>query len=136
MIKLSKMKDALEDVNIESSCYFNKKTNEILWKWEYNKEYSTYKEDDEYNADIICMFDFYMKNDYNIMQDFIDTVNNVSIKNELYNATRGKDAFSRFRSIIDSNGITEDWYKHRDKEYKKIAKDWCLDNNIEYEKDC
>ena len=73
MIKLSQIRDALYDVDIESSCYFNIKTNEILWHWGFNEEDSTYKEEDENNEDIICMFDFYTKNDYDIMQEFISS---------------------------------------------------------------
>lgn len=74
MIKISEIKNALETVDINSSCYFNKNFNRILWSWENNKEYSTYKKEDEFNDDIITMFDFLTKNDYDIMQDFINTV--------------------------------------------------------------
>ncbi len=76
MLKLSKVKEALESVNLESTAYFNKTSNEILWKWDFNSEYSTYKEEDEWNDDIICMFDFTDKNDYDMMQEFISTIEN------------------------------------------------------------
>lgn len=136
MIKLSQIRDALFDVDMESSCYFNTKTDEILWHWDYNEEYSTYTEDDEFNDDIISMFNYFTKNDYNIMQDFISNISNDSLRNELYNATRGKGVFRRFREITDYNNITDDWYKFRDNEYKKIAEEWCIENKIKYEKDC
>ena len=136
MIKLSEIRDALYDVSMETSCYFNTKTNEILWYWDFNKEESTYTEEDEFNDDIISMFNFYSKNDYYIMQDFIYHISNDSLRNELFNATRGKSAFYRFREIIDYRNITNDWYKFQDDEYKKIAEEWCTDNKIEYEKDC
>lgn len=136
MIKLSDIKDALYNVNMETSCYFNTKTNEILWYFDYNEECSTYNEDDQYNDDIISMFDFYEKKDYDIMQDFISSISNALLRNELYNATRGKGGFRRFKKIIDYNNITDYWYKFRDNEYKKLAEDWCLDNKIKYKKDC
>ena len=136
MIKLSEMRDALYDVSMETSCYFNTKTNNILWKWEFNIEESTYTEEDEFNDDIISLFNFYTKNDYDIMQDFISNISNDSLRNKLFNATRGKGAFHRFREITDYNNITDDWYKFQDNEYKKIAENWCLDNKIKYEKDC
>ena len=135
MIKLSEIRDALYDVSMETSCYFNTKTNEILWQWEFNIEESTYTEEDEFNDDIISMFNFYTKNDYDIMQDFIINISNDSLRNELFNATRGKGAFHRFREITDYHNITNDWYKFQDDEYKKIAEEWCIDNKIEYEKD-
>ena len=136
MVKLSQLRDALYDVSMEISCYYNTKTNEILWYWDFNKEESTYTEDDEFNDDIISMFNFYTKNDYDIMQDFISNISNDSLRNELFNATRGKSAFHRFREITDYNNITDDWYKYQDSEYKKIAEEWCIDNKIEFEKDC
>ena len=136
MIKLSEIRDALYDASMGTSCYFNTKTNEILWYWDFNKEESTYTEEDEFNDDIISMFNFYSKNDYDIMQDFIYHISNDSLRNELFNATRGKGAFYRFREIIDYRNITNDWYKFQDDEYKKISEEWCTDNKIEYEKDC
>lgn len=136
MIKLSEIRYALYDVSMEKSCYFNTKTNEILWQWEFNIEESTYTEEDEFNDDIISMFNFYTKNDYDIMQDFIINISNDSLRNELFNATRGKGAFHRFREITDYHNITNDWYKFQDDEYKKIAEEWCTRNKIEYEKDC
>lgn len=136
MIKLSKIKDALEDIDINSRCYFNKKTNEILWLFDDNQEYSTYHEVDESAGNIIFMFDFFIKNDYDIIQDFISTIDDDVLKNELYIATRGKGCFKRFRNIVDTNEITNGWYMFRDNEYKKIAKEWCINNKIEYEEDC
>ena len=79
------------------------------------------------------MFDFYSKNDYDIMLDFIETIDNESLGNELYNNIRGKGAFKRFRYIIDSNNMENDWYSFLDNKYKEIAKEWCLENNIKYE---
>ncbi len=136
MFKLSEIKDALDSVDISSTCFFNKETNEILWQWDYNKEYSTYKEEDETNDKIINMFDYFYKNDYDIMQDFIDTIEDVNLREKLYEATRGRGAFSRFRYIIESNDLLDYWYKYKDEKYKAIAKEWCIDNNIEFEEDC
>lgn len=136
MVKLSEIKDALDSVDISSTCYFNKETNEILWQWDYNKEYSTYKEEDEANDNIINMFDYFYKNDYDIMQDFIDTIEDINLREKLYYATRGRGAFSRFRYIIESNDLLDTWYKYKDEKYKTIAKEWCVDNNIEFEEDC
>lgn len=136
MIKLSEIRDTLYDVDIESSCYFNIKTNKILWHWGFDEGNSTYKEEDENNEDIINMFDFYSKNDYDIMQDFIYNIDDEKTRLELYNVTRGKGAFTRFRAITDNYNITDDWYKYRDDEYKRIAEEWCINNKIEYEKDC
>lgn len=136
MIKLSQIKDALYEVDMESTCYFNTKTNEILWQWDFNKENSTYTDLDEFNKVIIDMFSYDTKNNYDIMQEFIYTINNDKVREQLFNITRGKGAFRRFREITDYNNITDDWYKFQDNKYKEIAEEWCINNEIEFERDC
>lgn len=135
MIKLSQAIDALYSVNAETSCYFDVNTNEILWQFYFDEENSTYTDNDEFNDNIISMFNFYSKNDYDIMHEFISGLSDELLKKELYNVTRGKGAFQRFRKIIDYYNITDDWYKFQNNEYKKITVNWCLDNKIEYEDD-
>ena len=123
MLKLSDVFNTFQDVNNDSTAFFNKK-NEILWKWDYNSEYSTYKEDAKFDDDIICMF------------DFIYTTDDEDLKETLLYETRGKNVFKKFRNIIDYNNLTSKWYEYRDNRYKEIAREWCVDNNIEFEEDC
>ncbi len=136
MLKLSKVKEALESVNLESTAYFNKTSNEILWKWDFNPEYSTYKEEDEWSDDIICMFDFTDKNDYDMMQEFIGTIENQDIQEQLYVKTKGSGAFRRFRFILENYDLIDRWYQYRDTKYKEIAKEWCVEHSVKFEEDC
>lgn len=136
MIKLSDVIEALEMVNMQGSCYFNKSTNEILWLLENNMEYSTYKEDDEYDDNVISMFNFFDKNDYDIMQEFISNIEDVKIYENLKGCLKGKGAFRRFRDELDSFNLIDSWYKFRDEKYKEIAKEWCISNEIKFEEDC
>ncbi len=136
MLKLSEVKEALESVNLESTAYFNKTSNEILWKWDFNPEYSTYKEEDEWNDDIICMFDFTDKNDYDMMQEFIGTIENQDIQEQLYAKTKGNGAFRRFRFILENYDLIDRWYQYRDTKYKEIAKEWCVEHSVKFEEDC
>lgn len=82
------------------------------------------------------MFSYDTKNNYDIMQEFIYTINNDKVREQLFNITRGKGAFRRFREITDYNNITDDWYKFQDNKYKEIAEEWCINNEIEFERDC
>lgn len=136
MIKLSEIIEALEDVDIDMTAYFNTKTNKILWKNSIEPEYSTYKEEDEFNAELIFMFDFTSKNDYDIMLQFIYEIDNIELKMLLISKVNGHGAFKRFRIAIDTYSLTEKWYKFRDEKYKEIAIHWCENNHIKYEKDC
>lgn len=136
MLKLSDIIIALEMTDMEHSCFYNTKTNEILWKNDFDNELSTYQEKDEFNDNIILMFDFFIKNDYDIMQKFIDNIKNIEIRNNLYNITTGKDALKKFKDALLSYDLLKNWYSFRDNEYKNIAKNWCNKNNIKYEEDC
>ena len=82
------------------------------------------------------MFDFFIKNDYDIMQKFIDNIKNIEIRNYLYNITTGKGAFKKFNAALLRYDLLKNWYSFRDNKYKNIAKDWCNKNNIKYEEDC
>lgn len=135
MLKLSEIILALETTNMELSTYYNKKTNEVLYQSDYDLQLSTYTEDDEFNDDIILMFNFFDKNDYKIMKAFVYSLDNINIKNELINKIQGKGSFERFNQTINYHNMDKDWYEYRDKEYKNIAVDWCNENKIKYEND-
>lgn len=67
-----------------------------------------------------------------MMVDFIDTIENLEIKNNLQKLIQGKGAFRRFKDYCFEMDIIQDWYKFRDERYKEIAIDWCKQNELEY----
>lgn len=132
-LKLSDVIDTLEQSDVENRSYYNKKTGEILWSMDNNPEYSTYKEDDEFDDDIIYMFGFNSINEYELMEDFIGILKNVRISNELWNAIQGRGAFRRFKDVLYEYDLENKWYKYRDSKYKEVAIEWCKENNIDFE---
>lgn len=132
MVLLRDVIDALEEADLETSCYYNKKTNEILYE---NLLGGTYTKEDADNDDVILMFDYRDKNDYDIMQDFICTIKDDDLRKKMFSHTNGRGAFRMFRYLLDENELTDDWYKFRDNRYKEIATEWCEENNIEYMED-
>lgn len=70
--------------------------------------------------------------EYQIMIDFIDTIDNIEIKDNLHRLIQGKDSFRRFKDYCTEMDIIQDWYKYRDEQYKEIAIDWCKQNELEY----
>ena len=68
-----------------------------------------------------------------MMVDFIDTIENLEIKNNLQKLIQGKGAFRRFKDYCFEMDIIQDWYKFRDEKYKEIAINWCKENNIKFE---
>lgn len=135
MVKLSEILIALEETSVSTTAFLNKENDEILWLFEYDKENSTYLEDDEFNPNIIRIFEYYDKDDYNIMKDFIFSLEDEKLIDELLSSIRGKGAFQRFRYIIDNNNLTSKWFKYKEERYKDIVVKWCQTNNIEFEDD-
>ena len=68
-----------------------------------------------------------------MMKEFIETIEDVKLYNQLQIAINGRGAFRRFKDTCINFDIIEAWYKYRDKRYKDIAIEWCNDNNINYE---
>ncbi len=70
--------------------------------------------------------------DYSIMEDFCSTIENRDTADDLRDAIKGRGAFQRFKSAIYHHAIEKDWFAFKHEAYKKIAKEWCEENEIEY----
>ena len=66
------------------------------------------------------------------MEKFIWKLTSEVMQDKLERAIRGKGAFRRFKNVLYNLGIEKDWFEFRDKEYKKIAIQWCEQHNITY----
>lgn len=127
MIKLNEVIDGLEFVNsgLDTNAYFNPDKNEIF----YIGEYDTY--DDEFEESIMLPSKYEI-HEYSMMEDFIETIDDVKLYNQLCIAITGPGSFRRFKDTCINFEIIEDWYKFRDKKYREIAINWCRENNIDY----
>lgn len=131
-IKLDNIIEALEFVNsgMDSKAYLNPETYEIV----YIGEYTDYSEEecekiyDEY----ISLPTKYNIDEYNMMEEFIETIEDGRTYNQLYIAISGKGAFRRFKDTCINFGIIDDWYKFREEKYKELAIKWCKYNNIKH----
>jgi hypothetical protein len=70
--------------------------------------------------------------EYSIMEEFCLEIEDDNISNILYNSIKGRGAFRRFKDKIRRFGIEEEWYKYRDEAIKRIAIEWCEENEINY----
>ena len=132
MVTLSKIIDGLEMVDDINDCYYNSEKDEIFLS--NIGEYGDLSEDeiDELFEESIILPTQYEINEYQMMVDFIDTIENLEIKNNLKRLIQGKGAFRRFKDYCFEMDIIQDWYKYRDEKYKEIAIDWCKQNQLEY----
>ena len=132
MVTLSEIIEGLEMVNDEIDCYYNPKKDEIFLS--NIGEYENLNEDelDELFEKSIILPTQYEINEYQIMVDFIDTINDLEIRNNLYRLIQGKGAFRRFKDYCIEVNIIQDWYNYREEKYKEIAINWCKENDLKY----
>ena len=133
MIKLEKVIDALESTDDINDYYYNPENNEIFMS--NIGEYTNLNEDelDELFENSIMLPTRYDIDEYSMMEDFIETIEDEKLYNQLYIAINGPGAFRRFKDTCINFDIIENWYNFKDKKYKEIATEWCQENNIDYE---
>jgi hypothetical protein len=73
--------------------------------------------------------------EYEIMERFIETIEDETISDILYRAIKGRGAFRCFKDAVYDLEIREQWFQYRNNAYKEIAVEWCRENQIEYEDD-
>ncbi|SFF86175.1 Uncharacterised protein family (UPF0158) [Halobacillus alkaliphilus] len=72
--------------------------------------------------------------EYQMMEAFINSLQDDQIHNDLLRAIRGKGAFRRFKDQIVTYGVGDQWYEYKDEQYRSLAIEWCEENNIPYKK--
>ena len=132
-VKLSEVIDALDFTNDEIEYYYNPDNGEIFMS--NIGEFENLNEDelDELFEKSIMLPTRYDINEYEMMEDFAETIKDTRLQNKLYISLNGSGAFRRFKDTCINYDIIDDWYKFRDERYKEVAINWCKDNNIEFE---
>ena len=132
-VKLTEVIDALDFTNDEIEYYYNTDNGEIFMS--NIGEFGNLNEDelDELFEKSIMLPTRYDINEYEMMKDFVETIEDTKLQNQLYISLNGSGAFRRFKDTCINFDIIDDWYKYRDKKYKELAVNWCKDNNIEFE---
>ena len=70
--------------------------------------------------------------EWSIMEEFAASVTSELLRGEILEALRGRGAFRMFRSTIRRLGIENDWYRHRDMAFERVAKEWLEANGVPY----
>ena len=132
-VKLNEVIDALDFTNDEIEYYYNPDTEEIFMSNIGDFEDLNEDELDELFEKSIMLPTRYDINEYEMMENFAETISDTKLQNQLYISLNGSGAFRRFKDTCINFDIIDDWYKFRDERYKEIAIDWCKQNNIEFE---
>ena len=88
---------------------------------------------DDVSKDLINLPSKSDRNDYHLMEIFIDEVEDSTAREWLTNSIHGRGAFRMFRATCDRFGLTEDWYNFKEEAYRELAIDWCNENGIEFD---
>lgn len=132
-VKLNEIIDALDSTNDEIKYYYNPTNNEIFSSDIGDYEDISEDEVDELIDESIMLPTRYDINEYKMMEEFADNIEDIKLQNGLYISLNGRGAFRRFKDTCINYDIINDWYKFRDEKYKEIAIDWCKNNNIKFE---
>ncbi len=135
-IKLDDVLEAIEFTSYEIEYYYNTESGEIVI---HTDPLITGQDSSETEADLEANFDKYIRlptkyeiNEYHIMEEFVWSLPEGKMQDELERAIHGRGAFRRFKDMVYDFGIEEKWFDYKAAAYKNIAVDWCKDNDIEY----
>lgn len=126
-----------EDSSCEHRSYLDLKTGEIIWIFDDimdpdEKEELDDKVDEGLGARYITIPNAESHEGYQDMEDFIETVKGVKLKEKLYNALTGKGAFRRFKDVLNSYPKErERWFKFKDEKVIERVNEWLKEEGIE-----
>lgn len=135
MVKLKVIVDALEMASDMFEQFVNSQTGEVVFVSSDFRD-----EDDEELIEEIESSDYYIRlpdqyeiNEYNIMKDFANSLEDNFMKNKLLNVLKNRRPYRNFKDEVLYLGIREDYFKFREEVYYEMAKEWCHNNRIEFE---
>ena len=73
--------------------------------------------------------------EYRIMEDFIETIQNARIADDLDRAIRGRGAFRYFKDTLARFDMLDDWYEYLLDRMKEFVTEWAEENGVAYEDD-
>lgn len=135
MINLDIIVEALEMTDNETEFFFDREKNDTVMLSQYSDDYQQVSDmiDEDEDDRFIRLPSQREINEYGMMEEFVSNVRNDSQRAALENAISGRGAFRRFKDTVIRFGIEKNWYIFRDKEYLRVAREWCEENDVEYE---
>ena len=141
MVPLSVIYRGIESIDQEYSYYYNSKNREVISVpdmdygyteiFEFDRERMQEIEEDEENR-FIPMPSYRDLREYELMEDFIGEMNDKAYAELLATAIQGKGAFRRFKDMLISRGMIEEWFQYKEQFYWRVARRWCEENGIPY----
>lgn len=71
---------------------------------------------------------------FEIMRAFVDTLTDANAVSRLDGALSGRKPFRRFKdALFEHTNLSEDWFAFEEAAHKRIAGEWCAENNFDPE---
>lgn len=150
-VKLADIIDGMQSQSDETNFFLNKKTGEVVLVTDYElraaedeepiEDFPDWEQDQVRIArEIMAETGDYIElptkfdiNEYRIMEDFCESIEDAEMCDTFCDLIQGSGAFRRFKDALYHYGIEKDWYSYRDEAYKEIAIEWCRENGIEFD---
>lgn len=136
MINLDIIVEALEMTDNETEFFFDREKEDTVMFSEYSDDYKQISGmiDEDEDDRFIRLPSQREINEYGMMEEFISSIRNDDQRAALEMAISGRGAFRRFKDTVIRFGIEKKWYAFRDKEYLRVAREWCEENDVAYER--
>ena len=131
------IKEIAEMLDAGMICYINKETHEIKSLLDLDDMYADPEEWEEEYAEINENIDAYFKiekmssrESFQIMEAFIDEVQDPRTRNRLIDALNRKSPFRNFKNTVDYNeGIRQQWFEFKERKYEEWVREYIRRNS-------
>lgn len=134
-VKLSKVAEGFDMISDDCVVFLNLETGEA---WPESEDAGFEPGDDEY-VDIEARYEDpnYLAlptelHDWQIMSDFVSTVENQNARGQLDNAIRGRGAFRMFRSTVERLDLLDAWYAFHAQALRALAMKFLKENDVPF----
>jgi len=122
-VNLADVIDAIDTINEDETYFYSIQDEEIVYVLEDD-------EDDEFFIPLPTKEEV---NDYQIMVNFTETIEDDKKRDWFENAIHGKGAFRRFRATLERFGMETEWYDYLEACHRELAIEWCEQHGIVYD---
>jgi hypothetical protein len=80
--------------------------------------------------------DFTLRNEfheYEIIEEFIGTLSDDEVREELFGAIQGRGAFRRFKDGVREHDVEKQWYEFKGNKLKELVIEWCEEHGLAIE---
>lgn len=137
VIDLDDIVDAIQGGSNSVEYYLNTRTGEIIMRDDRLSVRELNDIDDELDKvydSILLIPTSRDAGDIRMMREFTWTLPDGQAKDALTTALGNrKGIFQRFRNVLNSFNLLNDWYEYEDDRYMEFARNWCRDNEVAFE---